>query len=344
MASESAQSNWCDVYKLASLTDSFVTLGISVPTEKFAATYTCFVGHNSPLGISMQGLTKFYGAQRGVENITFDVKPGEVVGFLGPNGSGKTTVMRMLMGLLHITKGSATILGHSVSVADPSIRSQVGYLPGTLGLHKNQTVGEYLRYMAAMRESDCAQSIATLCERFAIDPSRAISSLSKGNKQKVGVIQAFMHSPRVLILDEPTSGLDPIVQREFETLLAEARDAGAAVLLSSHVMHEVEVLASRVAIINAGSLVVVGDVDTMKSQTVRSIKLGFSHPVPAHVFEQIAGVRSVIVHETWVECSVVGSENELLRIAVEQGVISVTSLEPTLEDIFISETGNHRVS
>ena len=292
----------------------------------------------------MQDLTKYYGTQRGVEDITFDVNAGEVVGFLGPNGSGKTTVMRMLMGLLHITRGSAQILGSSVAVKDPSVRAHVGYLPGTLGLHKNQTVGEYLQYMADMRSIDCTKNIASLCERFSVDPSRDISSLSKGNKQKVGVIQAFMHAPRVLILDEPTSGLDPIVQREFENLLAEARDSGAAVLLSSHVMHEVEVLATRVAIINNGSLVVVGDVNTMKARTLRTLKFDFDEEVNAQVFEGIHGVRSVSVMGHSVECTVVGSETPVLQVAVAHGVRSVTSHEPSLEDIFITETENHRAS
>lgn len=302
------------------------------------------MGDVSLPGISMQDLTKYYGKQRGVEDITFHVNAGEVVGFLGPNGSGKTTVMRMLMGLLHITRGSAQILGSPVAVKDPSVRAQVGYLPGTLGLHKNQTVGEYLQYMADMRSVYCSRNIAALCERFSVDPSRDISSLSKGNKQKVGVIQAFMHSPRVLILDEPTSGLDPIVQREFENLLAESRDNGAAVLLSSHVMHEVEVLATRVAIINNGSLVVVGDVNTMKARTLRTLKFDFDQEVHASVFEGVEGVHSVNAAGHSVECTVVGSETAVLQLAVAHNVRSVTSHEPSLEDIFITETENHHAS
>ncbi len=299
---------------------------------------------NAPVGISLRGLTKFYGSQRGVENITFDVHAGEVLGFLGPNGSGKTTVMRMLMGLLHITRGSAEIMGQPVSIVDPSVRAKVGYLPGTLGLYKNQTVGEYLQYLSAMRGVDCSANITSLCDRFSLDAKKSISSLSKGNKQKVGVIQAFMHAPSVLILDEPTSGLDPIVQREFETLLAEARDGGAAVLLSSHVMHEVEVLASRVAIINNGSLVVVGDVESMKAQTLRTLVFEFDHDVDPNIFAKVAGVRSVVAHAHRLVCTVAGVETELLRLAVDHNVLAVSSREPTLEDIFITETGNHRVS
>lgn len=292
----------------------------------------------------MHDLTKFYGSQRGVEGITFDVRPGEVVGFLGPNGSGKTTVMRMLMGLLHITRGHAEILGESVSVKSPEVRRHIGYLPGTLGLHKNQTVAEYLQYMAEMRGVNCELKIRELTERLSINPTRAISSLSKGTKQKVGVIQAFMHQPAVLILDEPTSGLDPIVQREFEAILSEARDRGAAVLLSSHVMHEVEVLASRIAIINNGRLLVVDDVASLKSLTVRTLILEFPHAVDPFLFSSIPEVRSAVARGNTIECEVIGPETQILRLAVEHEVITVTSHDPTLEDIFITTTENHDVA
>ena len=295
-------------------------------------------------GLSLQGLTKFYGKQRGVEDITFDVHPGEVMGFLGPNGSGKTTVMRMLMGLLHITRGRAEILGRQVSVSMPEVRKSVGYLPGTLGLHKNQTVQQYLTYMADMRGIDCAKNIHSLCERLSINPRRNIGDLSKGTKQKVGVIQAFMHQPRVLILDEPTSGLDPIVQREFESILGEARDNGAAVLLSSHVMHEVEVLATRVAIINEGKLLVVDDVVNLKAKTLRTLKLQFPQPVDPFLFTSVPEVRAANADGNFIECEIVGAETNVLRLAVEHNVISVESHDPTLEDIFVTTTEVNHVS
>lgn len=295
-------------------------------------------------GLSLRGLTKFYGEQRGVEDITFDVHPGEVMGFLGPNGSGKTTVMRMLMGLLHITRGRAEILGREVHVSRPDIRRSVGYLPGTLGLHKNQSVQQYLTYMAEMRGIDCTKNIHTLCERLSLNPQRNIGSLSKGTKQKVGVIQAFMHQPRVLILDEPTSGLDPIVQREFEAILGEARDNGAAVLLSSHVMHEVEVLASRVAIINEGRLLVVDDVVNLKAKTLRTLKLQFPEQVDPFLFTTVPEVRAAIAVGNSIECEVIGPETNVLRLAVEHNVLSVESHDPTLEDIFVTTTEVNHVS
>jgi ABC-2 type transport system ATP-binding protein len=295
-------------------------------------------------GLHLQGLTKYYGLQRGVENISFDVQPGEVVGFVGPNGSGKTTVMRMLTGLIHITRGSAFVLGTPVTNAPPSIRANIGYLPGTLGLYKNQTVREYLEFMSQMRGIDCTAQINSLAKRLALNTNSLISGLSKGTKQKVGVIQAFMHNPRVLILDEPTSGLDPIVQREFEAILLEARDNGAAVLLSSHLMHEVEQLASRVAIINQGHLLVIDDVHSLKARISRIVSFDFPQQVSTERFTFCPGVEHVTRDGNTVECHIVGPETELLRVAVDLGAISVTSKEPSLEDIFMSETENDDVS
>ena len=291
-------------------------------------------------GLSLRGLTKFYGTQRGVENITFDVQRGEVVGFVGPNGSGKTTVMRMLTGLLHITSGTAHILGASVAKAPPSIRANIGYLPGTLGLYKNLTVQEYLTFMSRMRGLDCSGRINELASRLSLNTTARIGGLSKGTKQKVGVVQALMHNPKVLILDEPTSGLDPIVQHQFELILLEARDAGAAVLLSSHLMHEVEQLASRVAIVNQGHLVVVDDVLSLKSRISRIVSFDFPEQVSTERFTFCPGVEHVSRDGNTIECHIVGPETELLRIAVDLGAIGVSSKEPSLEEIFLSQTEN----
>ena len=291
-------------------------------------------------GISTDGLTKFYGRTLGVENVTFDVARGEVLGFLGPNGSGKTTVMRMITGLLHITRGSATVLGLDVASRGPEVRSHIGYLPGTLQLPRNMTVRRYLSFVADMRGLDLGREASELCERFGLSPDADLAGLSKGTKQKVGVVQAFMHSPDVLILDEPTSGLDPIVQREFESLLGEHRDRGAAVLLSSHVMHEVEVLATRIAIVQKGRMLVVDSVDSLKSRTTRSLRFEFPHEMPATTFMGVEGVQGVLVDHRWLECTVVGSENAILDEAARLGALTVVSHEPSLEDIFLTSTGN----
>ena len=285
--------------------------------------------------VEMNNLTKYYGKKLGVTGLTFNVDAGEVVGFLGPNGSGKTTGLRMLVGLLKITDGSARLFGTGVAGASPAIRKRIGYLPGTLTLHKNMTVREYFEFLAAMRGSDCSKSYTALSDRFGLALDRDIASLSKGTRQKVGVVQAFMHEPDLLILDEPTSGLDPFMQREFDDLLDESKSRGAAVLLSSHVMSEVERLASRVAIIDKGKLVVVEEVARLKLRATRTLDLEFAQPTDPAKFLGLAGVTSAVAHGNRVTVTMFGSENEMLVLAAELGVITLHSHDPSLDEIFV---------
>ena len=286
--------------------------------------------------ICLAGLTKYYGHNLGVEDLTFDVRPGEVFGFLGPKGAGKTTAIRMIVGLLRITRGSATVLGADVASAPASLRHRIGYLPGALVLYGNLTGGEYLRFLARMRGGAMTRRINDLSERLNLDLTRHIHDLSKGNQQKIGVVQAFMHSPDVLILDEPTAGLDPIVQREFEALIDEAQQQGAAILLSSHVLSEVDHLAGRVAIIDEGHLLVVEDIASLKRRALRTIDLDFPQPVATAPFAVIEGVTDVRSRGSQVTCTMTGEETGLLRHAVDLGVLSVRTHEPSLDQIFFS--------
>ena len=294
-------------------------------------------------------LTKFYGRRRGVEGVTFAVQPGEVVGFLGPNGSGKTTVLRMLMGLISITRGTAELFGRSVADADPSVRRDIGYLPGTLGVYDKMTAREYFRFLARIRGRDCTASFESLSERLSLDPSLHIGSMSKGTKQKVGVIQAFMHSPRLLILDEPTSGLDPLIQHEFDDLLAETREQGTAVLLSSHILSEVERLASRVAILNNGTLIVFDDVEALPGHETHSIVLEFASPVDSSRFAHVSGFTMTSCDENRLEGTMTGSQRPLLETALQEDLVAVQSPEPSLDELFRqlvddSTRANHRQS
>lgn len=288
--------------------------------------------------ISVLGLTKYYGKKKGVEDISFNVFPGEIVGFLGPNGSGKTTVMRMLVGLIHPTAGSVQIFGEEVSTTNFNIRSTIGYLPGNLGLYKNMTVIDYLLFLSKLRRRDCNLRIHELLQRFSVSPDTEISSLSKGTKQKVGVIQALMHSPKILILDEPTSGLDPIVQKEFQLILREERSKGVSILLSSHVMNEIDDVADRVIILLNGHLVVVDTVEALKSRTTKTLRLEFPDVVNGTIFMDIPEVRSVHIDGRFVDCVVTGPETALLTSALQHHLISVVSQEPTLEEIFLLQT------
>ena len=290
---------------------------------------------NKP-AISLHNLTKSYGKSRGIENISFDVLPGEVFGFLGPNGAGKTTAIRTLVGLINATSGSAEILGEDALSSSTKLRSKIGYLPGVLSIYKGYTAWQYLQFIAKMRGVNCDEKIKEYASRLKLDLYKHISDLSKGNRQKVGVIQAFMHQPAVLFLDEPTSGLDPIVQREFEAILDEAKARGAAVMLSSHVLSEVEHLADRVAIINEGKLVVVEKISVLKEKAPRTIDMYFNHDIDQSIFNQINGIKDLQVKGNRASCTVIGSESELLKVALSNGLDSVRTHEPTLDDIFLS--------
>jgi ABC-2 type transport system ATP-binding protein len=286
--------------------------------------------------ISLQKLTKSYGKSRGIENISFDVMPGEVFGFLGPNGAGKTTAIRTLVGLIHATSGSAQILGHNALASSVELRKKIGYLPGVLSIYKGYTAWQYLQFIAKMRGRNCDLKIIEYAKRLNLDLHKHISELSKGNRQKVGVIQAFMHQPEVLFLDEPTSGLDPIVQREFESILDEAKLRGAAVMLSSHVLSEVEHLADRVAIINEGKLIVVEKISVLKERAPRTIDLYFNAAIEPSVFDQVQGIKDLQVKGTKASCTIFGSESQLLTIALRNGLETVRTHEPTLDEIFLS--------
>lgn len=289
--------------------------------------------------VEIRGLTKFYGSEIGIEDLNLDIKAGEVVGFLGPNGAGKSTTIRTLLGLINATRGSATFLGQNALTRNPEIRRNVGYLPGAPTYYNKYHARDFLQLCANIRGVNCDEHIERYANQLNLDLNKRIGELSKGNRQKVAVIHAFMHQPHILFLDEPTSGLDPLVQLEFEKILDEAKSRGAAVLLSSHVMSEVEHLADRIAIINRGKLVVFEDIATLRSRTIRKIDLHFSAPVSIDRFKSLSSVNDVDAHGKRITCSVVGSEHELLKVAVELGVESVQTHETSLEDIFLAEVG-----
>lgn len=284
--------------------------------------------------IELKNLTKRYGKDRGAEDISFNVYPGEVFGFLGPNGAGKSTVMRTMLGLIEATSGSSYILGRDSLSHNSALMAEVGYLPGALAVYKNLTGRDYLKYIARLRKRDCKQEIESLAERLKLDLDKHIHDLSKGNRQKVGVVQAFMHQPKVLILDEPTSGLDPLIQREFEKILDETKARGAAVLLSSHVLSEVEHLADRIAVISEGSILLNEAIAVLKSKVPHTITFTFpSTPNPADYSAFSSGIT---VEGNSLTCSISGSEAQLLKQAVADNVLTVRTNEPSLDQIFLT--------
>ena len=290
--------------------------------------------------IRTRSLTKYYGRTLGVDSVSLEVRPGEIVGFLGPNGSGKTTVIRMLMGLIKPTSGHSEIFGLDSAKSPPSARSSVGYLPGSLGLYDAMTAQDYFQFMARMRRVDCRKTCASLVDRLSFDPNVRIGTMSKGTRQKVGVVQAFMHSPNALVLDEPTSGLDPLVQHEFEGILREACRNGTAVLLSSHVLADVERVADRVAILDRGRLVAFDDVGRLPGRDTRMVTLEFAAAPEPGLLSHLPGFETLACEGRLVTGISTGSQAELLETALRNGLAMVTSRERPLEDLFRGLVGH----
>ncbi len=287
--------------------------------------------------IRTRGLTKSYGKNRGIEDVDLDVREGEVFGFLGPNGAGKTTTIRTLLDEIRATSGSATILGLDTRKEAMAIRRRIGYIPGDLALYPNLTGRDTLAYFANMRGGVDWSFVDKLAERLDSDLSRKVGDLSTGNRQKVGVIQAFMNRPDLPIMDEPTSGLDPLVQREFQTLVREVAAEGRTVFLSSHTLSEVQRVADRVGIIRDGRLITVESVAELRSKAMRRVEFVLDSEADVSDFEVVAGVRDVVVSDTHVEMSFDGDMGELLRAATnEYAVGDIRTSEAGLEEIFLT--------
>ena len=286
-------------------------------------------------------LSKSYDRKRGIVDVSLRVDSGDVFGFLGPNGAGKTTTIRILMALLRADSGSARIAGLDCWADTVAIKRLVGYMPGEPALDGNLTGGQLLEYFGHLRGGVDQTYLKHLVDRFDLDPTRKFRQYSSGNKRKVVLIQAFMHRPRVLLLDEPTGGLDPLNQQEFRRLVLEARDGGATVFVSSHVLSELEELCSRVGIIRDGRVVRVGGIHEVKDIRRSELSILFSAPVPVEVFTALRDVESAdsTAGGSGVRLTVRGTPDAAIKAAARYDIVSVTSHEPSLEDIFLRYYG-----
>ncbi|HEY4767756.1 MAG TPA: ABC transporter ATP-binding protein [Candidatus Limnocylindria bacterium] len=286
--------------------------------------------------VRTRGLTKSYGTKRGIVEVDLEVHAGEIFGYLGPNGSGKSTTIRLLLDLIRPTHGTAEVLGHDAHNAPLDLKRQIGFLPGEMALYERMTGRDMLRYFAYLRGMSDLGDADTLAERLEADLSRPIRSLSRGNKQKVGIVQALMHRPALAILDEPSTGLDPLVQQEFYRILREVRTDGRTVFLSSHVLAEVEHTADRVAILRHGHPVVISGLAELKAQALRKIELYFSAPVSPQEFSRLPSVRGVRAENSMLELVIEGMVDDIIKVASRYRVENVISREQDLEEVFLT--------
>ncbi len=285
--------------------------------------------------IATTNLTKRYGGFTAIDQVNLDVRHGEVFGFLGPNGAGKSTTIRCLLDLARPTEGKATVLGLDSRADAVEIHRRVGYCPGDLALYPKLTGYETIEYLGNLRGGVDPAVVESLAQRFDADLSRRCGEYSSGNRQKVGLIQAFMHHPELLVLDEPSAGLDPLVQQSLHELITEFRDDGRTVFLSSHTLSEVERVADRVGIIRHGKLVEVASITDLKAIAIHRLDFEFAREPDLHALRKLPGVRDVSGDGRHLSVFYEGSLDAILAEASRYGVESIRSHDADLEEIFL---------
>lgn len=293
---------------------------------------------DKPNAIFTQGLVKNYGIVQALKGVDLEVQPGEIYGFLGPNGAGKTTTIRCFLDLIRPQAGTVRVLGIDPQADPVAVRTRVGYLPGELRLPENMTGEDALRFLINLRGRNSDWHFASeLAQRLEVDLKRLIRNLSHGNKQKLGVVQALMHRPELLLLDEPTLGLDPLMQQEVLRMMREAQAEGATVFFSSHIISEVETLAEKVAIIREGVIVEVVEVATLQQRALRRAHIRFHKRVDSQAIEKLPEVRLLSKgdgNDLWIE--VKGDMDRLLKTVTQYPVMDLETHRPSLEEIFMA--------
>ena len=291
--------------------------------------------------IKVSHITKDYGNQRGVFDVSFEMNEGEVLGFLGPNGSGKTTTIRQLMGFMKPDQGEVTILGMDCFNDSAKVQEKVGYLPGEIAFMDDMDSMEFIRFIAAMKKMPSLQRAQELLNYFELEPKGRIKKMSKGKKQKIGLVCALMNQPEILILDEPTSGLDPLMQKKFVDLIQEEKRKGTTILMSSHLFEEVEQTCDRVVIIKEGSQIAVEKMDELNKNHQRILILKFRRASEAAEFA--ARVPNAQTDGKHVTMKTAGSLDAILKLAAHYEVEDLETHRQTLEDLFLHYYGkeNH---
>ena len=284
--------------------------------------------------IEIKNLTKNYGKARGIIDVSFNVEEGEIFGFIGPNGAGKSTTIRTLLSLIYPTSGSATIFGKDCVEFGPEIKKEIGYLPSEVFYYDNMKVIDLLKYSASFYKKDCSKRIKELAEIMDLDLNKKIDDLSFGNKKKVGIVQGLLHEPKLIILDEPTSGLDPLMQQKFFDLLEEENKKGATILLSSHILGEVQRLCNRVAIIKEGKIIKVEKISTLQENNHKKFKVEVKSKIEDNYFN-ISGVSALEINDNIISFLFRGDINLIMKKISEIQIANLWIEEPDLEEIFM---------
>jgi len=284
--------------------------------------------------IITEDLTKYYGKHLGVSDLNFEVHKGEVFGYLGPNGAGKTTTLRLLTGLLHPTSGGGKVLGFDMQRQSLQIREQVGYIPGDVRLFEDLTGKDTLHFLDSLRPGKPAVLMKNLIDRFELDVSRKVKEYSSGNKQKLAIIQAFMHDPELLILDEPTSTLDPLMRQQFYELVREFRDRGRTIFISSHVLPEMESICEWVGIIRSGRLVTVEDINNLAGKKLRHAVFTLVEEPPPELL-QFQSARITQRDDLEFKAEIRGEMDTFIKELARLHVVDLQVAHASLEEVFL---------
>ncbi|MBP6880531.1 ABC transporter ATP-binding protein [Candidatus Saccharibacteria bacterium] len=289
----------------------------------------------SVIPLKLNGLTKSYGKFRGVEDISLELKTGEVFGFLGPNGAGKSTVIRTVLNFIKPTSGSITIFGKDSVKDSVEIKRHIGYLAGDIALYENMKGGDILKFLTNLGKNTEWKYVDELVKRLGATLDRPIHTLSKGNVQKIGLIQAFMHKPQLLILDEPASGLDPLMKQVFYDMVLEMKSQGKTIFVSSHDLTEVQKICDRAAFIRQGKLIAIEDIKNAKSLNLRRYQATFSSEPDRTNFDKLASVKDIEISDNELTATITGSVTEFINELAKHKPIDLDEQETDIEDLFM---------